>query len=787
MELLESIIDRDYNLEEETDRRLVKNLYNQIIFGEWKIVVESYRNNYNLFRNQTLNKLGETALHLAVSHGPENIVEDLVQIISQQGSIQVKEVLRITNNNGDNPLHLAAASGSLRKCICIAEAHRSLGNERNRMGESPLFLAALHGKTDIFLCLHHICKQHLDDSYYRRNGGETILHCAIKRECWDLAYQILLKHKTLVTSVDEHGILPLNLIADKPAAFRSGCHLGWWNEIMYHCIPVDDVFKSIDPEQMIKRCKGKQSPRFPENYKTCVNFYRLLEKMARDVITKGKALNKGSKADVEDGSNATPDKSKDPKHQGSDELKKIKEKHVLSLGVLKRTIQALPIHYYLENGQNPERIPFLKESTVDMDIGSSIKEDIEKNELKKKKETSILAAPRNGITEMVEEKLNKFPMAIHDDTDEGKNIALLVVENRQPQIHQLLLKRELLTETMLQKLDKDGNNALHLAAKLWISSSSKEDEHKKKETSILAAARNGITEMVEEILNKFPMAIHDDTDEGKNIALLAVENRQPKIYQLLLKRELLTETMLQKVDKDGNNALHLAAKLGKNKPWLIPGAALQVQWEIKWYEYVKRTVPQYLLFQPNNDKKIPAQLFTEHHEKLVQEGGEWLSKTSESCSVVAALIATVAFATSTAIPGGIKESSGSPNLETYPAFDVFAVTSLVALCFSVTALFLFLAILTSRYQEKDFRSDLPRKLLLGLTSLFVSIASMLVSFCAGHFFVLKDKLKNKALPVYAVTCLPITFYAIAQFPLYFDLVRTYFRKVPRSSHKVVSL
>ena len=51
----------------------------------------------------------------------------------------------------------------------------------------------------------------------------------------DLAYRILLQHEALVASVDEHGLLPLNLIADKPAAFRSGCHLGWWKEIMYHC------------------------------------------------------------------------------------------------------------------------------------------------------------------------------------------------------------------------------------------------------------------------------------------------------------------------------------------------------------------------------------------------------------------------------------------------------------------------------------------------------------------------------------------------------------------------
>ena len=138
---MESIIDRDY-LEEETNRWLVEDLYNQIIFGEWQIVVESYRKNYNLFRNHKLNKLGETAVHLAVSHGPENIVEDHVQIISQQGSIE--EVLTKKNYQGNNPVHLAAATGSLRKCICIAEAHPSLGNERNQMGESPLFLAAFH-------------------------------------------------------------------------------------------------------------------------------------------------------------------------------------------------------------------------------------------------------------------------------------------------------------------------------------------------------------------------------------------------------------------------------------------------------------------------------------------------------------------------------------------------------------------------------------------------------------------------------------------------------------------
>ncbi|KAH7510487.1 hypothetical protein FEM48_ZijujUnG0123000 [Ziziphus jujuba var. spinosa] len=159
----------------------------------------------------------------------------------------------------------------------------------------------------------------------------------------------------------------------------------------------------------------------------------------------------------------------------------------------------------------------------------------------------------------------------------------------------------------------------------------------------------------------------------------------------------------------------------------------------------------------------------------MKEGRDWLIKTSESCSVVAALIAGGAFATSAAIPGGTLDTSGKPIFETQPAFQVFSISSLLALCFSVTALVMFLAIITSRFQEKDFDTNLPVKLLLGLSSLFVSIAAMLVCFCTGHFFMIGDKLKYAAYPVYALTCFPVSIFAAAQFPLYIDLLRTTFK------------
>lgn len=104
------------------------------------------------------------------------------------------------------------------------------------------------------------------------------------------------------------------------------------------------------------------------------------------------------------------------------------------------------------------------------------------------------------------------------------------------------------------------------------------------ETPILYAAKNGILEMVEGILDYFPMAIHDESSEGKNIVLLAAEYRQTHVYELFCKRNLWKESMFHKLDKKGNSALHLAATLGEQKTGLIPGAALQMQWEIKWYE-----------------------------------------------------------------------------------------------------------------------------------------------------------------------------------------------------------
>ncbi|XP_060667567.1 uncharacterized protein LOC132799523 [Ziziphus jujuba] len=290
----------------------------------------------------------------------------------------------------------------------------------------------------------------------------------------------------------------------------------------------------------------------------------------------------------------------------------------------------------------------------------------------------------------------------------------------------------------------------------------------------LMAVKNGVVEIVEKFLKEFPATIHDRDKDMKTMLILAAANRHPPIYKLLTKENVLSKTTFLRADSHENNVLHAAAKYNENRPWPIPGVALQMQWEIKWFEFVKASIPFGITFRPNLQEETPEEVFSESHKDLVEKGRDWLIKTSESCSVVAALIAGVAFATTASVPGGTLDTSGKPIFEKQPAFQVFSISSLIALCFAFTALVMFLAIITSRFQENDFTRSLPLKLLLGLSSLFVSIGATLVCFCTGHFFMIGDRLKNAAYPVYALTCFPASIFAAFQFPLYIDLLRGLF-------------
>lgn len=157
----------------------------------------------------------------------------------------------------------------------------------------------------------------------------------------------------------------------------------------------------------------------------------------------------------------------------------------------------------------------------------------------------------------------------------------------------------------------------------------------------------------------------------------------------------------------------------------------------------------------NFEHRTAQEIFTETHKNLIKDAREWLISTSQSCSVVAALIATVAYTSATTVPGGNNQNTGFPIFESQRNFMVFAISSLIALCSSLTALGFFLSILTSRFRGSDFKSTLPKRLIWGTGFLFLSIVTNLVSFCSGHFYIIHHKLGHGVFVLYAVLSLPV--------------------------------
>lgn len=72
-----------------------------------------------------------------------------------------------------------------------------------------------------------------------------------------------------------------------------------------------------------------------------------------------------------------------------------------------------------------------------------------------------------------------------------------------------------------------------------------------------------------------------------------------------------------------------------------------------------------------------------------------------------------------AVPSGVNQHTCEPIFQHHLAFKFFAIALLFVLCSSFISLLIIFALLTSKYQYKDFGKNLPWNLLFSLTSLFI--------------------------------------------------------------------
>ncbi|KAG2697020.1 hypothetical protein I3760_07G086800 [Carya illinoinensis] len=617
-----------------------KKLFRMTMEGKWDDVAELFDRQDEWAPTAKITNSGDTALHIAVSVGKEDNVRQLIQSIRDPS--RLRQVLETGNDRGNTPLHSAASMGNVAMCQCIATVYpESVVTTYNNNLETPLFMAALHGKKAAFFYLHSICAkvETSGDQFPRRKNGDTILHCAIAGDYFDLAFQISHLYPHLASSVNEEGLTPLHILASRPSAFRSGSHLEGYHKIIYYCILVDQleveasgkqqegtdssgdkknlnlekyrIFNDLlqlfwrmvpggkkrngeetgiknerkdreetdaenpgakagrpgveqnferEPsessddqrsEQFRRRISpgNEETPAYPENYRTCNDVFKLMWKMVLVVTGINRGKTNAKKVPKERHGIEFPANYRTCIEYAKlanrallmfiglgpgtaiTKMESNKRKHVWAVQIMNKLLE-LPLTYEDDEAFRTSRTP----PTDSMETTGS--DGMEKTLKTAKMILSIDS--KSGINDIANKVKEIFPISIQDRNAGNKNLMMLVDQDQSPKMP------------------------------------------KKLETPILLAAKNGIAEIVEKILEVYPFAVNDVNEDNKNIVLLAVEYRQPNVYEVLLRRRYRSnESMFRQLDKEENSALHLAAKLGDKRPWRIPGAAMQMQWENK--------------------------------------------------------------------------------------------------------------------------------------------------------------------------------------------------------------
>ncbi|XP_056163455.1 ankyrin repeat-containing protein At5g02620-like [Syzygium oleosum] len=289
---------------------------------------------------------------------------------------------------------------------------------------------------------------------------------------------------------------------------------------------------------------------------------------------------------------------------------------------------------------------------------------------------------------------------------------------------------------------------------------------------LFTAAELGNYGFLTVLIRLHPELLWKVDDQKRSIFHVAVAHRHEKIFRLIYDIGAHKDMIAAYKDENDNNMLHLAGNLAPSSRLKIDsGAALQMRRELLWFKEVEKIVQPSYREMKNSEGKTPFLLFTEKHKELRQEAEKWMRDTASSCMVVATLIATVMFAATFTVPGGNNNDTGKPIFLHHRSFIIFALATALAIFSSATSILMFLSILTSRYLEEDFLHSLPNRLVLGLGSLFVSIATMMVAFGATLIILLGHSYALITVPIAAFVSGTVTLFALLQFPLLSDMIR----------------
>ncbi|KAK9678184.1 hypothetical protein RND81_11G194100 [Saponaria officinalis] len=286
------------------------------------------------------------------------------------------------------------------------------------------------------------------------------------------------------------------------------------------------------------------------------------------------------------------------------------------------------------------------------------------------------------------------------------------------------------------------------------------------------AAKLGIPEIIEEIVETFPPAIWFTDKDNYNVFQLAILHRQEAVFNLIFQLTDFRFLITGFIDSEDNNMLHLVGRLPpSHRLSLVSGPALLVQREMQWYKEIEKLVHPAQRVAKNKQGKTPKMVFTEEHEQLMKDGAKWMKSTASSTAVFATLIAAVAFAGCIHVPGDTNDN-GVPKLLHQRVFIIFVVANAASLLLSVISIITFLFIIIARYSEDDFHYILPQRLMIGIGVLFGSIIVMLMAFSDALYLVFTAANPNNHFKSAVVLYAVILFILAISIPVVYKILRS---------------
>ncbi|KAH6822113.1 hypothetical protein C2S53_020194, partial [Perilla frutescens var. hirtella] len=345
----------------------------------------------------------------------------------------------------------------------------------------------------------------------------------------------------------------------------------------------------------------------------------------------------------------------------------------------------------------------------------------------------LLVTIHNGMYDLALEILEKDGSLATMRNDEGTALHLLArqdISSNYFKSKQGRLKNWLFNPMIL------APDLCILAEKLW-SEIQRLDEptvlELMKNPSILHdAAKVGNVELITMVTLEYPNLIWKTDNNGYTIFHIAVIYRRENVFRLIHQIGARKHFVAISKDENGNNILHLAAKLAPLNARKISSESL-MQREVKWFKVVEEIVPPPCRGMRNKDGQTPRELFSIQHKALLEKGESWMKNTADSCMLIATILLTVVFAAAFTAPGGNNGETGIPIHLKSKWFTTFVITEAIALLGSTGSIVMFWTIMTSSFDEDEFVMIVPSQMMIGLAFLLLALIHAVSAFVAAYF------------------------------------------------------